>query len=59
MPQMDRIYQRTRLGDSLLRTLETLCQEGTVDGAEARRIVGDFDEVGQLLYRLLTAACVS
>ncbi|CAM9898044.1 unnamed protein product, partial [Scytosiphon promiscuus] len=42
---MDAIYHRTHLGDALLHTLQKLCVAGELEGAEARRILADFDEV--------------
>ncbi|CAN0403797.1 unnamed protein product, partial [Ectocarpus fasciculatus] len=42
---MDAIYHRTHLGDALLHALQKLCVSGELEGAEARRILADFDEV--------------
>ena len=42
---MDAIYHRTHLGDSLLHALQKLCVAGELEGAEARRIITDFNEV--------------
>lgn len=42
---MDAIYHRTHLGDSLLHALQHLCVAGELEGAEARRIIADFNEV--------------
>lgn len=42
---MDAIYHRTHLGDALLHALQKLCVAGELEGAEARRILADFDEV--------------
>lgn len=44
---MDAIYHRTHLGDALLHALQKLCVAGELEGAEARRILADFDEVQQ------------
>lgn len=41
----DKIYQRTKLGESLLSTLEGLWREGKIDAPEAKQIAADFDEV--------------
>ncbi|CAN0310055.1 unnamed protein product, partial [Ascophyllum nodosum] len=41
----DAIYHRTRLGDSLLHALQKICVAGELDGAEARRIIADFNEI--------------
>lgn len=48
---MDAIYHRTHLGDSLLHALQKLCVAGELEGAEARRIITDFNEVRTLLIR--------
>lgn len=42
---MDAIYHRTHLGDALLHALQKLCVEGELEGAEARMILADFNEV--------------
>ena len=42
---MDAIYHRTHLGDSLLHALQQLCVAGELEGAEARRIITDFNQV--------------
>lgn len=42
---MDAIYHRTHLGDALLHALQAMCVAGELDGAEARRILADFNEV--------------
>lgn len=47
---MDAIYHRTHLGDSLLHALQHLCVAGELEGAEARRIIADFNEVPGTLF---------
>lgn len=54
----DKIYQRTKLGDSLLSTLEGLWREGRIDADEAQRIAADFDEVIKFNQAARTA-CVT
>lgn len=46
---MDGIYQRTHLGGSLLHALQKLCVAGQLEGAEARDIITDFNEVRVLV----------
>lgn len=56
----DAIYHRTRLGDSLLHVLQKLCIAGELEGAEARRIIADFNEVSGWSFGMeawATAAC--
>lgn len=53
----DKIYQRTKLGESLLSTLQGLFEEEKIDAPEAKQIAADFDEVGNPAPFECSACC--
>lgn len=55
----DAIYHRTRLGDSLLHVLQKFCIAGELEGAEARRIIADFNEVSERSFGMQALAAAA